>query len=544
MTFGSGAMTNSINEISEAGCIFSIGSNTTVSHPIIGLEVKKAVRNGAKLIVANPRRIDLCRFADIHLQQEPGSDVALLMGMMRVIVDEGLHDTAFIEERGENFEIFRESLMNFNLDFVQRTTGVPQHKIAEAARCYAANKPATILYAMGITQHTHGTDNVMATANLAMLTGNVGKLSTGVNPLRGQNNVQGACDMGALPNVYPGYQRVDVPVIKSKFEDAWGCSLSDSPGLTHTEIFDAVHEEKIKALYLIGENPILSEANATHVEEALDRLEFFVVQDIFLSETARFADVILPAATFAEKDGTFTNTERRVQQIRKAIEPVGASKPDWWITSEIAKRLGAKGFEYSHPIQIMEEIASLTPSYAGISYDRLESEGLQWPCPSQEHPGTPILHAEWFATPSGKGRFVPLSFRPPAETPDDEYPLVLTTDRSLYHFHTATMTRKGGLNILRSHEWVEINPKDAAALGIADGETVRVISRRGDVTAKAKVTDASPPGVISMTFHFAESPTNVLTSPALDPVAKIPETKVCAVRVEKLKGKGAKEQEG
>ena len=534
-SFGSGAMTNSINEISEAACIFAIGTNTTEAHPIIGLQIKKAVRNGAKLIVANPREIDLCRFAGIFLRHQPGTDVALLMGMMRVIVDEGLIDSSFIKKRCENFAAFKTSLQNFNLDFVERITGVSREKIIDAARIYAAYKPASILYAMGITQHTHGTDNVLATSNLALLTGNVGKPSTGVNPLRGQNNVQGACDLGALPNVYPGYQKVDNHQVKRKFESAWDCSLNDSPGITHTEIFDAAYQGKIKALYLVGENPILSEANAKHVEAAINKLNFFVVQDIFLSETAKLADVVLPAVTFAEKDGTFTNTERRVQRIRKAIEPVGDSRPDWWITCEIAKKLGGKGFDFSHPVEIMEEISSLTPSYKGISYDRLENGGLQWPCPAKNDPETPILHNQRFATSSEKGKFMPLSYKPPAEVPDDEYPLVLTTERDLYHFHTGTMTRKvGGLNILRSNELVEINPQDAATLGITDGQTVRVISRRGEVITKTKVTDVSPPGVVCMTFHFAESPTNVLTSPALDPVSKIPETKVCAVRIEKL----------
>lgn len=535
-SFGSGAMTNSVNEIEDAACIFAIGTNTTASHPVIGLKVKKAVQKGAKLIVANPRKIDLCRFATLWLQQRPGTDVVLLMGMMRVIVDEGLLDMTFIEQRCRDFDVFKESLQNFNLDFVEKITGVPQEKIAEAARIYATNKPATILYCMGITQHTHGTDNVFALANLAMLTGNIGKPSTGVNPLRGQNNVQGACDMGALPNVYPGYQRVDDPAVRQRFETAWGCSLCDSPGLTLTEILEAAHRGQIKALYVIGENLLLSEPDARHVEEALRALDFLVVQDIFLTETARLADVVLPAATFAEKDGTFTNTERRIQLVRKAIEPVGNSRPDWWIICELAKRMGAKGFDFNHPSEIMKEIASLTPSYGGISYERLENGGLQWPCPAVEHPGTPILHTERFLTPDGKGRFMPLEYKPPAETPDEEYPLILTTERSLYHYH-GTLTRKvEGLNTLRDKELVEINPNDANALGIADGEVVRVISRRGEVTARAKVTNDSPPGVVTMSFHFAESPTNTLTNPALDPVAKIPELKVCAVRIEKMKG--------
>ena len=531
-SFGSGAMTNSINEIRSAACILAIGSNTTAAHPIIGLEVKRAVKQGAKLIVANPREIDLVRYADLWLQHKPGTDVALLMGMMRVIVDEGLLNSSFIQERSENFDAFRQSLESFDLDFVERTTGVPSEKIIQAARIYATNSPATILYAMGITQHSHGTDNVIATANLAMLTGNIGKLSTGVNPLRGQNNVQGACDMGALPNVYPGYQAVADPAIREKFEIAWGCFLPAKPGLTLTEFFDAAYQGQIKALYLVGENPVLSDPNAKHVQEALAKLEFFVVQDIFLSETARLAHLVLPAVTFAEKDGTFTNPERRVQLVRKAIEPIGSAKDDWWITCQIGQRMGSRGFDFTHPFEIMEEIARLTPSYGGISYQRLEDDGLQWPCPDEEHPGTPILHTKQFTR--GKGRFIPLEYKPPMELPDEDYPLLLTTERSLYHFHTGTLTRKvAGLNILRGEELVEINPKDASALGITDGEVVKVISRRGEVVAKAKVTETSPVGVISMGFHFAESPTNQLTNPALDPIAKIPEFKVCAVRVER-----------
>ncbi len=529
-------MTNSIGEIAETKCMLAVGTNTTVAHPVIAVEMKKAVRNGAKLIVANPKEIELCRSATSFVQQRPGSDVALLMGMARVIVDEGLEDKEFIAERCENFDALKESLDAFDLDTVENLTGVPQQEIVEAARCFATHKPASIFFAMGITQHTHGTDNVLAVANLAMLTGNLGKTSSGVNPLRGQNNVQGACDMGSLPNVYPGYQKVIDPKVREKFQQAWGCDLSDTLGITHTEIIDAVHDGTIKSLYLIGENPVLSEANASHAEEALKRTEFLVVQDIFLTETAELADVVLPGATFAEKDGTFTNTERRVQRVRKVIEPVGDSMPDWWITCEIARRMGAAGFDFAGPEEIFTEITSLTPSYAGITYERLEGGGVQWPCPSADHPGTPTLHTERFNTPSGKGKFMPLEYRPPAELPDDEYPLILTTDRSLFHFHTSTMTRKvSGLEKLDGRERLGINPDDATRLGIADGDTLRVTSRRGKVTVVANITDACPPGLVSSTFHFAESRMNVLTNPALDPVAKIPETKFCAVRVEKHK---------
>jgi len=526
-------MTNSIDEIRDAKCILAIGTNTTYAHPVIGMEVKQASRTGTKLIVANPREIELVRRADLWLRQVPGSNVALLMGMMKVIVDEDLYDKVFIEERCENFDAFRDSLKEFELERVEEITGVPKDKIVEAARTYATDKPSTILYAMGITQHSHGTDNVIAIANLAMLTGNVGKPSTGVNPLRGQNNVQGACDMGALPNVFTGYQAVISEEIMKKFEDAWGCTLPGEVGLTLLEILEAAYKKEIKGLYLIGENPVLSDPDARHAQESLEALDFLVVQDIFMSETAQLADVVLQSVTFAERDGTFTNTDRSVQRIRKAIESIGDAKYDWWITCQIGQRMGGKGFDFEGPSQIMEEIARLTPSYGGISYERLEDGRIQWPCPTKDHPGTPILHTEKFAR--GKGQFIPLEYKPPAELPDDEYPLLLTTERSRYHFHTGTMTRKvRGLNVLDGEGMVEINPEDASALGIGDGEMVQVISRRGVVTAKAKVTEVSPVKVVTMNFHFAESPTNVLTNPALDPVAKIPEFKVCAVRLEKL----------
>jgi formate dehydrogenase alpha subunit len=535
-SFGSGAMTNSIREIGDAACILAVGTNTTEAHPVIALEVVRAARGGAKLIVASPRRIDLCRFASLWLQHTPGTDVALFMGMMRVMVDEELFDSAFVKDRCENFDAFKESLAAFDLAFVEQVTRVPKDKIVQAARMFASNRPASILYSMGITQHSHGTDNVLAISNLAMLTGNIGKPSTGVNPLRGQNNVQGACDMGALPNVYSGYQAVSNPDIRRKFESAWGCSLPSSPGLTLPEMMEGAYRKDIKAMYIVGENPALSEADAQHVEKALAQLEFLVVQDIFLSETAKFADVVLPAASFAEKDGTFTNTERRVQRVRKAIEPIGNAKPDWWIVCQIAQRLGAKGFDYAHPSEIMEEIRKLTPSYGGITYQRLENGSLQWPCPSEDHPGTPILHVNVFVR--GKGRFVPLKYVPPREMPDEEYPLILTTGRSLYHYHTGTMTRKvTGLNIIEPEGVIEISPEDASQLGIAQDDKIRISSRRGEIITKAKVTKALPPGVVFMTFHFTESAANILTNPKLDPVCKTPELKVSAVKVEKLPDK-------
>jgi formate dehydrogenase alpha subunit len=535
-SFGSGAMTNSISEIKDAACILVIGSNTSAGHPVIALEIKKAVRNGGRLIIANPREIELCQHADVWLRHAPGSDVALLMGMMRIMLDEGLADLSFVSECCDNFDAFKESLNNFELDFVEKVTGVPRDTIIEAARLYATCKPATIIYAMGITQHSHGTDNVLAVANLAMLTGNMGRPSSGVNPLRGQNNVQGACDMGALPNVYTGYQRVDNPDIQKKFEIAWRSDLNPKPGLTLTEILDAAYEGKIKALYVMGENPILSDADANHTEKALKKLEYLVVQDLFLTETAKLADVVLPAVSFAEKDGTFTNTERRIQRVRKAIEPVGASEPDWLILCQLARKMSDNDFDFESPAEIMEEIARLTPSYGGVTYERLEECGLQWPCPTKDHPGTPILHVGRFVC--GLGKFTPLQYRPPAELPDKEYPLVLTTGRNLYHFHTGTMTRKvTGLNAIEPEGVVEINPADASSLKIKDGDRVKVISRRGEVSAKTKITEKAPPKVVYMTFHFAESAANLLTNTAVDPIAKIPEFKVAAVRIERVRKK-------
>jgi len=530
-SLGSGAMTNSISVLGSASAILAIGTNTTSTHPIVALQVKDAVRKGSKLIVANPKEIELCRFADVFLQHKPGTDIPLLMGMMRVILEEGLHDKAFIESRCQDFDAFEKSLAEFDLNTVEALTGVPQDKIVQAARIYATETPAAIIYCMGITQHVHGTDNVLATSNLALLTGNIGKPSSGVNPLRGQNNVQGACDMGSLPNVYPGYQAVTSPENKKKFESAWGGTLSDAAGLTHTKIFDACYDGKINALYLVGENPVLSEADASHAIEAMKKVDFMVVQDIFMTETAELADVVLPAVTFAEKDGTFSNTERRVQRVRKVIDPVGDAKSDWWITCQLAKRLKGKGVEVSNSVEIFDELSSLTPSYKGISYARLEKGPLQWPCPAEDHPGTPFLHAEKFGTDTGKGKFKPLTYRKSGEETNSEFPLILTTDRSLYHYHSTMTRRVYGLNVLNNEELMNIHPTDASGLGVEDGQMVKVASRRGEIEVKVAVTENCPQGTVSMTFHFFETPVNVLTCGELDPVANTPGTKVCAVRV-------------
>jgi len=532
-SFGSGAQTNNIKDMSNAACLMVIGSNTPEAHPVIGFEVKQAIQRGAKLIVINPREIRLVRQADLWLRIKPGTDVALIMVIIRLILETGRQDQEFIDNRCENFAALQESLKEFPLDRVSEITTIPAEQIIAAAKMYADYRPASILYTLGITEHTHGTDNVMALANLAMITGNVGKPGSGVNPLRGQNNVQGACDMGALPGLFPGYQSVTNPNLRAKFEKAWGCTLNPQPGLTLTAMYRAAGEKKLKAVYLIGEDPVLSEPDMHHTIAALKNLEFLAVQEIFMSETAKLADVVLPASGFASDDGTFTNTERRVQRVRKAVPPPGEAKPDWEIGCLIARKMGAKGFEFTHPEQIWNEIASLAPSFSGISYQRLEEEfGLQWPCTSASHPGTCILHTEGFTR--GKGQFIPLSYRPSAELPDNDYPLILTTGRSLYHYHTGTMTRQvPGLNRLRSEELVEINPDDAAALGIDQGDMVTVTSRRGRVDSRAKITTDCPQGVVFMTFHFKESPTNALTNSAWDPISQTPEYKVCAVKVKK-----------
>lgn len=538
LAFGSGAMTNSISELPDAGCIFIIGSNTTEQHPVIALKIKEAKRRGAKIIVANPRWIDLCKIADVWLRQTPGTDVALALEMCRVILEERLMDEEFIAQRTEGFEEFKNSLLQLSADEAAKITGISTDTIREAARIYARGNPSSIIYAMGITQHSHGVENIFALANLAMMTGNLGRPSSGINPLRGQNNVQGSCDMGALPNVLPAYQAVTNPELRRKFEVAWGAAgpLPENPGLTVVEMMNAAHEGKIRAMYIMGENPVVSDPDSSHVVEALRSLEFLVVQDIFLSETAALADLVLPATSSLEKDGTFTNTERRVQRIREALHPVGESRPDWMILCDLAARMGYKEqFSYDDPGQIMAEAAKLAPSYGGISYERLEKDGLQWPCPNPDHPGTQFLHKDQFTR--GRGKFNVVDYRPSMELPDEEYPFILTTGRILCHYHTGTMTRKvGDLNILRDEELLEINPQDAQNLGIEDGEMVDVTSRRGKVRVKARATEKSPAGVVFMTFHFSETPTNVLTNPALDPIAKIPELKVCAVKLDKVRG--------
>jgi formate dehydrogenase alpha subunit len=530
-SFGSGAMTNSIDELEYTDLILAAGTNTTENHPVIGMKVKRAVKqHGTKLIVIDPRGIDLVKYADIWLRQKPGTDVAVFNGLMNVIIAEGLHAKGYIAERTEGFDALKTAVTKYTPEYVEKISGVSAEDLKKAARLYAKANKASIIYAMGITQHISGTDNVKSTANLAMLCGNIGIEGGGVNPLRGQNNVQGACDMGGLPDVFPAYQQVANEDARKKFETAWGATLSGKHGLTIVEIMNAAGRGDIKAIYIMGENPLISDPDLHHIKKELQKLDLLVVQDIFLTETAEFADVVLPSASFAEKDGTFTNTERRVQRIRKVVNAPGEAKPDWEIIAGISTKMGYP-MNYSSAKEIFEEIAKVTPSYAGISYERIEKEGIQWPCPTPEHQGTKFLHKEKFSR--GLGLFHAIEYIPPAELPDKEYPLILSTGRVLYHYHTGTMTRRAvGPSERCPESLIEIHPDDAVKFGVNDGQMVKVTSRRGTVEAKAQITQKSPQGTIFMNFHFAEAAVNLLTNPVLDPIGKIPEYKVCAVKLE------------
>lgn len=546
-------MTNTFDDIAGyAKCLFIIGSNTTEQHPVFGMQLRQAVKQrGIPLIVADPRRIPITQYATIHLRHKPGTDTALLNGLMSVLVTEDLYDHDFVANRTEGFDDLKAKLVEYTPERVAEICGVKADDIRRAARLMAANKPTALMYAMGITQHTSGHGNVMSCANLQMLLGNLGVPGGGVNPLRGQSNVQGACDMGGLPNVYSGYQNVALEASHKKFEGAWGVvPPEDKPGLTVVEMMNAAIAGKVTAMYVFGENPMLSDPDLNHVRHALESLDFLVVQDLFMTETAQLADVVLPGASFAEKDGTFTNSERRVQLLRPALHPLGDTLPDWQIIAKLGQQLIAAGvlgerteaiqaaphgaWDYRNSAQIMEEIATLTPSYGGVHHWRLEAgKGLQWPCPNDEHPGTPILHIGKFTR--GLGKLTPVDFLPPVELPDDEYPLLLTTGRVLYHYHTGSLTRRAqGLAAIYPEGLIEMHPEDAARLNLANGEIVEVTSRRGQVNVKADVTEKIQPGVVFMTFHFAESAANLLTNSAYDPIAKIPEFKACAVKVTKL----------
>ncbi len=526
-------MTNSINEIEDADCIFVIGSNTTEQHPLIGSRIQKAAREkNAKLIVVDPREIPLTEDAVIHARLKPGTNLAVINAMLNVIIEEGLEDSDFIRERTEGYEELKESVKDFTPEKAEKISGVPAETIREMARMYANAERGSIVYAMGITQHITGSMNVASLANLAMITGNMGKASTGVNPLRGQNNVQGACDMAALPTCLPGYQKLDDASVVEKFEKVWG-KFNSKAGLTVTDMTHHADENNIKAMFIMGENPLISDPDLNKVKKVLKGLELLVVQDIFLTETAQLAHVVLPGASFAEKDGTFTNTERRVQRVRKAIDPVGESKADWEILCEIARAMGYN-MSYNHPSEIMDEIAFLVPSYGGIDYERIDVVGLQWPCPTKDHPGTVYLHKGKFSR--GLGKFTVNNYIDPAEMPDEEYPFILTTGRILHHYHTGTMTRRSwALDYEYPEPYIEINPKDAKKLELSKGSKVKVTSRRGHLVVKPLITDIVSEGVVFMPFHYFEAPANILTGGHLDPKSKIPELKVSAVKIEEVK---------
>jgi formate dehydrogenase alpha subunit len=527
-------MTNSMQEIENNDVLFVIGSNTKENHPIVALKMIKAKRKGAKIIIADPRRVPLVRFADIWMQHKPGTDVALLNAMMHVIVKEGLVKNDFISSMTEGFdEEFKKNLESFTPEAAAKITGVSADKIITAARLYGGAEKAGIYYTMGITQHAHGTENVFSIANLALMTGNLGKEGAGVNPLRGQNNVQGSTDMGCIPNMYPGYQRVNIPAIQQRFETLWNAKLSDKEGMTATEMMPAAEKGLIKALYIMGENPVVSDPDMTHTRKALKALDLLVVQDIFMTETAELAHVVLPAAAFAEKVGTYTNTERRVQRLRRAVNSPGKAMKDSLIIMELSKRMGYD-MPYHHTVEIFREIGQAWPALAGMSYARLEDGGLQWPCPTPDHPGTQFLFKGGF--PRGKGRFTLVTYKPSVELTDTEYPFILTTGRQLFQYHTGSMTRRvKAIDTVSPESYVEINAEDARMLSIKGGTTVKVSSRRGSINVKAVVSKRPAKGVVFIPFHFKEAAANMLTSGgSLDPIAKIPSYKVSAVRIEKL----------
>lgn len=531
-SFGSGAMTNTIPEFDDADCILVTGSNTLEAHPIIGSRMLRALEKGAKIIVIDPRDTPLSRLAAIKLNQRPGSDIAWVNGMIKVIIDEGLHDEAFVKERTEGFEDLKKTVSEYDLAKVESLTGIPGEELAEAARVYAKSKKAMVAYAMGVTQHSNGTNLVKALANLSMVTGHIGKESNGLNPLRGQCNVQGSCDAGGLPNLFPGYQRVDDQNARAKFEKAWGMHLPEKPGLTLTCAIKEAMVGKLKAMVVFGENIMLSDPDLNHVEQALKELELLAVADIFPTETAKLAHIVLPAACYAEKDGTFTSTDRAIRMVRKAVDAPGEALPDWRIACEIGRRFGSGGFQFSSPSEVMDEMAALAPIYAGISHARADREVLRWPCPAKDHPGTRILHTQKFT--KGLGTFAPVHHTPPAEEPSEDYPLILTTGRNLFHYHTGTMTRRSPkLEREAPEPYVEVNTGDAKRLGVSEGERVMVSSRRGSITLKARVTDRIIPGSIFIPFHYAEAAANRLTNAALDPLSNIPELKVCAAKLEK-----------
>ena len=533
-TLGSGAMTNSIYDIThDVDCILLIGSNPEEAHPVVGMQIRQAVAHGTKLIVADPREITLARQADIHIKLRPGTNVAFVNGLLHVIIREGLIDEAFIRENTENYEALKELVADYDPEKVARICHIDPDQLTEAARMYATAKKAPIIYCLGVTEHITGTEGVMSLSNLALVTGKLGKEGCGINPLRGQNNVQGACDMGTQPTDYPGYQKVDNEEVRRKFEKAWGVSLNPKPGLKATEVFTAAIEGQIRGLYICGEDPIISDPDTGHIEKALSSLEFLVVQDLFLTRTAEYADVVLPAVSYAEKEGTFTNTERRVQRIRKAVTVPGNMRTDIDIITDLMNAMGYPQKRMTSA-QVMDEIASLTPSYHGISHRRLDAgESLQWPCKDENHPGTPIMHVG--GPVRGRALFYPAAYTPSAELPDEEYPFILSTGRTLAQYNAGSMTlRSEGLVEIDGEGFIEIHYKDADRLNIKNGERIIVKSRRGSIDATARVGRKVSEGETWMPFHFPDSPVNRITNAVFDEFARIPEYKVCAVALEKM----------
>lgn len=534
-------MTNSIGEIRRADFLFVIGSNTSEAHPIIAMEMKQAVLRGATLVVADPRAVWMTTIARRHLRLNPGTDVWLLNAMAHVIVTEGLADDEFIAMNTEEFESVRETVMAYTPEEAEKITGVPAEDIRATAREYATTPKAGIYYTLGITEHTHGTDNVYALSNLVLMTGHLGRESAGMNPLRGQNNVQGANDAGASPIFYPGYQRVDDPAARDKYQAAWGVPLSPDPGMNLNVMMKQVGKG-IKGMFVMGEDIVLSEPNVSRLEKALNEIEFVVLQDIFLNETARYADVIFPAACFAEKDGVFTNSERRVQRVRKAVEPPGEARADWEILVALANACGAD-WHYDDAGEIYAELARYAPKFAGISHDRIDErgEGLQWPCTDDEHPGTVYLHEGRILRGEGRGLFQAVEYRPSAEQADDDYPLVLSTGRTLYHYNCATQTvRAPGLHEKQPEAFIEIHPRDARRRGIAAGDLIEVSTRRGQVRCRAILSKQVRVGCIWMPLHYPEARANLLTLDEGDPVTGTAEYKVCAAQVVKVAGDTSK----
>ncbi len=533
ISFGSGAMTNSIEDIQESDVIMLIGSNADSGHPTIGLRIHQAVEKGARLIVVDPRGTDFAKQADHWVRVRPGSDVALLNGLMRVILEEDIYDKEFVKSRTENLEELQIVTEKYTPEYVTEITGISEEELRDVARLYASpGKKCSIFYGMGLAHHATGTDNVKCVANLAMLCGKMGMPGGGVNPLRGQNNVQGACDMGALFNTLPGYAGLTSDAIFDKYEEVWGVKLPRRPGKAATEVWDAIHEGDIRSLYIMGEDPVLADPNAHHAVEALEKLDFLVVQDIFMTDTAKMADVVLPAACFAEKDGTFTSTERRVQRVRKAVNPPGTAKPDWQIFCELSQKMGYE-MKYDSSADIFKEVASLAPQYKGISYQRIEKIGLQWPVPNKSHAGTTVMHVGKFT--QGLGLFVPEDYTSPKEMPDSEFPMLFTTGRHYAQYNFGSMTRKtAGIETICPEALAEISPLDADKYQIEDGSWIKITSRRGEVKTRVVITDRSQVGTVFIPYHFAEVPVNQLTLNSLDRLSRSPQYKICSVKIEKV----------